>query len=583
MQMSSSLSSDLAHHILHYNTKFNVANHDQSKVTPLFQSIIAIAGGGAGAISALTSTPNASSFLQEGIVTYDRMSFVNFVTSPSLLNQSSQDSANNAIENVPLNFKFSSPHAAKYLARAALKKSLQYTFAKDSVTNNNITYPDMQSCIGVGCASMLSAAPGTRKSKRNPHGHVCIMYPDGSTYELSCMMHPTSSSTDNDDPKSEEICALANRREQDEKLSCIVLLSILISIRGKLSHHLKSGKIDKDEGENAINDLNKIIQNSISQLSSHKKHEKSEGTDSLKTTWTASVLTAEVPKFSMRNIISKKAKEIIDGKKQAVLLLPQKNKYAAFEETILPIDSLIFPGSFNPIHVGHISLAHAAMKVIMEKRQAEYDQQQISLQDSGIEKTNSLWDVISDDSKITPPSPPAVFFEVSITNADKAPMDIPQVEKRSEWILEEMNKLDEKLSIPTWGVLLDSAPLFIQKVDLMEQIIASLPGSSWSKRKMTFVIGTDTLIRILDIKYYDQSKENMLSAIRDMKRRGVHFVVGGRSEQGKKGTEPPQFIDGSKEVASQPQDVQEMFTLLKEEDFRVDMSSTEIRKARTLE
>lgn len=39
--------------------------------------------------------------------------------------------------------------------------------------------------------------------------------------------------------------------------------------------------------------------------------------------------------------------------------------------------------------------------------------------------------------------------------------------------------------------------------------------------------------RILDPKYYENSVENMLGAVREMGRVGVRFVVGGRLEQGK--------------------------------------------------
>lgn len=50
-------------------------------------------------------------------------------------------------------------------------------------------------------------------------------------------------------------------------------------------------------------------------------------------------------------------------------------------------------------------------------------------------------------------------------------------------------------------------------------------------RQMAFVIGTDTMVRILNPKYYGNSKDAMLEAVRDMKRNGVRFVVGGRLKQ----------------------------------------------------
>jgi hypothetical protein len=53
---------------------------------------------------------------------------------------------------------------------------------------------------------------------------------------------------------------------------------------------------------------------------------------------------------------------------------------------------------------------------------------------------------------------------------------------------------------------------------------------------MFFVIGTDTMLRILDPKYYGDSEASMLDAVYQMKSKGVHFVVGGRLENGKKET-----------------------------------------------
>jgi hypothetical protein len=41
------------------------------------------------------------------------------------------------------------------------------------------------------------------------------------------------------------------------------------------------------------------------------------------------------------------------------------------------------------------------------------------------------------------------------------------------------------------------------------------------------------------------------------------------------------FITGEEDVAALPKDVQGIFTLVTEEDFRVDISSTEIRKRQT--
>lgn len=40
------------------------------------------------------------------------------------------------------------------------------------------------------------------------------------------------------------------------------------------------------------------------------------------------------------------------------------------------------------------------------------------------------------------------------------------------------------------------------------------------------------MIRIINPKYYGNNVENMIAALEDMKNKGVHFIVGGRLEQG---------------------------------------------------
>jgi hypothetical protein len=56
-----------------------------------------------------------------------------------------------------------------------------------------------------------------------------------------------------------------------------------------------------------------------------------------------------------------------------------------------------------------------------------------------------------------------------------------------------------------------------------------------------------------------------------MKERGVHFIVGGRVESSI-------FVNGEEQVMSLPMEIQEMFTLLTEDEFRLDISSTELRE-----
>jgi len=201
-----------------------------------------------------------------------------------------------------------------------------------------------------------------------------------------------------------------------------------------------------------------------------------------------------------------------------------------------------------------------------------------------------------DDDDEAQCAPPAVLFELSLTNADKPPMEVAEAARRVRLFANCLDAtaggdgptLPEDVSMPDdWGILLTSAPLFVQKVDTLGPYVApslaSVPfldetGAAKTRRKMTFIIGTDTMVRIINPKYYGDRVEDMLAAVREMGEAGVHFVVGGRLEQGKGEDEEPKFVTGEDELEFLPPDVRDMFSIIQEEDFRLDLSSTELRK-----
>jgi hypothetical protein len=127
-----------------------------------------------------------------------------------------------------------------------------------------------------------------------------------------------------------------------------------------------------------------------------------------------------------------------------------------------------------------------------------------------------------------------------------------------------------------WGVVLTNAPMFKQKVDLLQplQVTRSFPGGKQHQAALNFVIGTDTLGPLLNPKYYGDNEFEMLRILQEMP---CHFVVGGRLAQ--KTDKTPEFITGQSEVDELPAALQSKFTLMP--DFRVDMSSTELRQQQT--
>ena len=136
------------------------------------------------------------------------------------------------------------------------------------------------------------------------------------------------------------------------------------------------------------------------------------------------------------------------------------------------------------------------------------------------------------DDHTTEDYEPTVFFEMSVTNADKPPLEPSEVERRVNLFT---SSLDSEVMPKDWAVVLTNAPLFSQKTCILDELVpdANNANQQGGGRKMSFVLGTDTMVRIINPKYYGESRENMLEALADMKEKGVHFIVGGRLEQRK--------------------------------------------------
>jgi nicotinic acid mononucleotide adenylyltransferase len=233
---------------------------------------------------------------------------------------------------------------------------------------------------------------------------------------------------------------------------------------------------------------------------------------------------------SRTDVIRQAVSEITSGNDDAVLLLPTASRTfqaVSARTSGLPPHSLIFPGSFHPPHQGHVQLVKESLKA---------------------SDCQTAW------------------FELSLTNADKPSLDPDDVVDRLEqfWNLQDMPA--------HWGIVLTNAPMFKQKVDLLQplQVSRSFPGGKQQQEALNFVIGTDTLVRLLNPKYYNDSMSDMLRILQELP---CHFVVGGRLAQK---TDTPEFITGQSDVDELPPALHSKFTLMP--DFRVDVSSTELRK-----
>lgn len=129
---------------------------------------------------------------------------------------------------------------------------------------------------------------------------------------------------------------------------------------------------------------------------------------------------------------------------------------------------LVLPGSFNPLHEGHLGMMDAAAATLGLDAEAD-----------GV-------------------------FELAVVNADKGAMDAAEARRRAAQFSEKGR-----------AVALTAAPIFSVKAELF-------PGAA-------FVVGYDTARRLVMPKYYgDGSLAAMLDAFGKLRQNGCRLVVAGR-------------------------------------------------------
>lgn len=134
-----------------------------------------------------------------------------------------------------------------------------------------------------------------------------------------------------------------------------------------------------------------------------------------------------------------------------------------------------------------------------------------------------------------------VGFELCMMNVDKPPLDYIELSERLAQFAE-----DE--------VVVTNTPTFIAKAH-------ALGGA-------TFVLGVDTLVRIADARYYG-GRDERTQALAEMRALGCRFLVYGRCHQGGFKTSADVVL---------PADLAAMCITVPEAEFRIDISSTDVRR-----
>jgi nicotinic acid mononucleotide adenylyltransferase len=466
-------------------------------------------------------------------------------------------------------------------------------------------------CLGVGCSSTLIRAhsgklevEGTLTTRAlKSHAHISTWSADGSIYQYDI----TLCNQLKDEQIAESMTTSRRNRLEEEQVIGALILWAILRHRNCITYHSQAAPHKRIMEEDKV--LQRILDRpgdtiAIRQFEQYFPHQKLLGDQEYWSSFsTTKYVTANIVpwqdkvEYIVNRILCKEVDTSIlipqrvtpsmiatNDMLSDTVLIEQRNHSTQFSimgHTMLPHNVIIMPGSFNPLHQGHVSLANAAINALqinMEQSalRTDYSQSDLQNKDTVLDKVWNATIQRNQDMKWS------ILFEISLFNADKPPIESKEVIRRLETFTTYLreNETAAQLSSLDWGVLLSSSPLFLEKVEMLKKYLVGKPLSFMGQMpiRLVFVIGADTMVRIINPKYYQNSTGKMIDAVRRMREAGVNFIVGARLDQSvvvSNTDAPRKHVTGEDELECLPEDVRSLFTLLP--GFRVDISSSEIR------
>jgi hypothetical protein len=576
-------------------------------------------GAASSGISSLLSASGASSTISECRIPYSRLSFIETLKEENI-------SLSSTVSNE--SFSFASANASNLLAQAALSRCRRLASQEISLGNPiSMKTLSKKRYIGIGVAAAVATtlpSSSSSSSSVSTSGASALPIISSPSRRGSDRIFITSLIDDGacgiETQRFEYSLHFLKKRDRiDEEAICgavLVRAVVKAATYGTEFHLLTSiEKIIKDEIERT-----NTTSTSLSSFSSIETeveiHESvySSSTE-LKNTLLLKNLLSQHSKQQQQEEEEEEEEEEkshIEDVVRHVLFVPNNTTelssststtsssiaFANFPICINSQDSnkrqtrpLILPGSFHPLHSGHETLAKAAVIA-----------------------ANTLWplnmnininkDMVDESLKSWIP-----FFELSVINVDKPPLELEILQSR----LEQFSKRG-------LNVIATRAPRFIDKVDTFLEStstsykvssststskdqgsykVSSSTSTSTSKDQeidktndtptLVFVVGFDTAARLVDPKYYTGGSESaVLAALLPWLEKGVRFLVAGRIASASTYTmttfettyaSTSEFLTFEKHLKPRlPKVLQPLFVGL--DGFREDISSSELRAAK---